>query len=224
MLRKVVPHRDRANTAAFLEEVISYVLGLKKRLAELEGVREADLHVPLVDVQTVLASGDVPEGASAQVATGTVVGAPATSSAPLAAAAAAAPVANASSSHSGAGAAAPAAAQNVAAGIAAPQQLSGMSPMMLPQCFRDGAMVVEPDHKGPESMLTARGMPAPQAMNGANQVRRVSYMTIAGAMRSRFDMYFAWHVSVRFVINRHSTRHSREDRPLMAQLCLLHKE
>lgn len=49
-MRKVVPHRDRANTAAFLEEVISYVVGLKKRVADLEGVTEDKISVPQVDV------------------------------------------------------------------------------------------------------------------------------------------------------------------------------
>lgn len=53
-LRKVVPHRDRANTAAFLEEVISYVVGLKKRVADLEGVSEDKISVPQVDVGGML--------------------------------------------------------------------------------------------------------------------------------------------------------------------------
>jgi hypothetical protein len=80
-LRKVVPHRDRANTAAFLEEVISYVLGLKKRLSELEGIPEADLQVPLVDTQPVLAGEAVAVGSAAPPST--VVGNPtASTSAP----------------------------------------------------------------------------------------------------------------------------------------------
>jgi hypothetical protein len=69
-----VPHRDRANTAAFLEEVISYVLGLKKRLAELEGTAEADLQVPQVDIQPVLAGGPVAIGSAAPHST--VIGNP----------------------------------------------------------------------------------------------------------------------------------------------------
>ncbi|KAK9915087.1 hypothetical protein WJX75_004589 [Coccomyxa subellipsoidea] len=35
-LRQVVPHAERANTASFLEEVITYIQGLQKRIAELE--------------------------------------------------------------------------------------------------------------------------------------------------------------------------------------------
>ena len=35
-LRLVVPHAERANTASFLEEVITYIQGLQKRIAELE--------------------------------------------------------------------------------------------------------------------------------------------------------------------------------------------
>lgn len=42
-----MPHRERANTAAFLEEVISYVGGLRKRVAELEGQPDPDAGVDL---------------------------------------------------------------------------------------------------------------------------------------------------------------------------------
>ena len=35
-LRSVVPHADRANTAAFLEEVINYIQKLQQRVQELE--------------------------------------------------------------------------------------------------------------------------------------------------------------------------------------------
>lgn len=35
-LRQVVPHAERANTASFLEQVITYIQGLQKRIAELE--------------------------------------------------------------------------------------------------------------------------------------------------------------------------------------------
>lgn len=69
-LRKVVPHRDRANTAAFLEEVISYVVGLKKRVADLEGVSEDKISVPQVDV------GGMLNGGAANGGTATVLGNP----------------------------------------------------------------------------------------------------------------------------------------------------
>lgn len=36
LLRKIVPHAERANTACFLEEVIKYIDSLKKRIADLE--------------------------------------------------------------------------------------------------------------------------------------------------------------------------------------------
>ena len=35
-MRSVVPHADRANTAAFLEEVINYIQKLQQRIQELE--------------------------------------------------------------------------------------------------------------------------------------------------------------------------------------------
>eukprot|EP00192_Tetraselmis_astigmatica_P020515 CAMPEP_0117665248 /NCGR_PEP_ID=MMETSP0804-20121206/9704_1 /TAXON_ID=1074897 /ORGANISM="Tetraselmis astigmatica, Strain CCMP880" /LENGTH=207 /DNA_ID=CAMNT_0005472639 /DNA_START=253 /DNA_END=876 /DNA_ORIENTATION=+ len=35
-LRTIVPHADRANTAAFLEEVINYIQSLQKRVLELD--------------------------------------------------------------------------------------------------------------------------------------------------------------------------------------------
>ena len=35
-LRQVVPHAERANTASFLEECITYIQNLQKRIAELE--------------------------------------------------------------------------------------------------------------------------------------------------------------------------------------------
>lgn len=35
-LREIVPHAERANTAAFLDEVITYIAGLNSRIAELE--------------------------------------------------------------------------------------------------------------------------------------------------------------------------------------------
>ncbi|CAD7703745.1 unnamed protein product, partial [Ostreobium quekettii] len=36
-LRKVVPHAERANTAAFLEQVLTYIEALKKQVVDLEG-------------------------------------------------------------------------------------------------------------------------------------------------------------------------------------------
>ncbi|MEW5298819.1 MAG: hypothetical protein WDW36_001901 [Sanguina aurantia] len=36
LLRKIVPHTERANTASFLEEVIKYIDGLKRRTVDLE--------------------------------------------------------------------------------------------------------------------------------------------------------------------------------------------
>ncbi len=41
LLRKIVPHTKRANTASFLEDVISYVTQLKARVEELEAALEA---------------------------------------------------------------------------------------------------------------------------------------------------------------------------------------
>ena len=35
-LRSIVPHADRANTAAFLEEVINYIQSLQQRVLELD--------------------------------------------------------------------------------------------------------------------------------------------------------------------------------------------
>lgn len=35
-LRTIVPHAERANTAAFLEEVINHILSLEQRLRELD--------------------------------------------------------------------------------------------------------------------------------------------------------------------------------------------
>lgn len=40
-LREVVPHPDRANTAAFLETVIEYVTHLKNKIAQLEAQLQA---------------------------------------------------------------------------------------------------------------------------------------------------------------------------------------
>ena len=148
VLRKVVPHRDRANTAAFLEEVISYVLGLKKRLAEAEGVAEADLHVPLVDVQSVLEGGDIPESA----APGTVVGNPAASNGAVL-----------RESESGA-----------AAGQSAMLAQAGMQHMMAPQ-FRDGTMGAAAAAMGVDqkAMMAAQGMPTPSL--NSNQVWRCAW-------------------------------------------------
>lgn len=38
-LRSIVPHPDRANTAAFLDEVINHVLTLQKKVQDLEAAR-----------------------------------------------------------------------------------------------------------------------------------------------------------------------------------------
>eukprot|EP00191_Tetraselmis_sp_GSL018_P004757 CAMPEP_0177603902 /NCGR_PEP_ID=MMETSP0419_2-20121207/15795_1 /TAXON_ID=582737 /ORGANISM="Tetraselmis sp., Strain GSL018" /LENGTH=219 /DNA_ID=CAMNT_0019097775 /DNA_START=209 /DNA_END=868 /DNA_ORIENTATION=+ len=42
-LRKIVPHAERANTAAFLEEVINYITSLQQKLLELEPDARLDL-------------------------------------------------------------------------------------------------------------------------------------------------------------------------------------
>ena len=42
-LRKIVPHSERANTAAFLEEVYNYVEAMQKRVLELEQAQKAKL-------------------------------------------------------------------------------------------------------------------------------------------------------------------------------------
>lgn len=41
LLRKLVPHAERANTACFLEEVIKYIEVLKRRVVELETTLQA---------------------------------------------------------------------------------------------------------------------------------------------------------------------------------------
>lgn len=156
ILRKVVPHRDRANTAAFLEEVIAYVLGLKKRLAEVEGVSEADLQVPAVDVQPVLNGTAVT--ASALPAPATVMGNPTASSSATPQGGEHRPGGTAM------GGPVPMGAVAVPAG--------GMPHMMPP--FRDVAIggPAEQDAVGgvAKGLNTARGLPTP-AMN-PNQVRR----------------------------------------------------
>lgn len=48
-LRQVVPHAERANTASFLEECITYIQNLQKRIAELEqlaGLTQATVSHP----------------------------------------------------------------------------------------------------------------------------------------------------------------------------------
>ena len=48
-LRQVVPHAERANTASFLEECITYIQNLQKRIAELEqlaGLSQATVSHP----------------------------------------------------------------------------------------------------------------------------------------------------------------------------------
>ncbi len=45
-LRQIVPHSDRANTAAFLEDVVKYVEGLQARVRELEGRLNLPQSVP----------------------------------------------------------------------------------------------------------------------------------------------------------------------------------
>lgn len=48
-LRQVVPHAERANTASFLEECITYIQNLQKRIAELEqlaGLAQATVSLP----------------------------------------------------------------------------------------------------------------------------------------------------------------------------------
>ena len=52
-LRLLVPHAERANTASFLDEAISYIKGLQKRIAELEGRSS----VPAPDVPAAPANG-----------------------------------------------------------------------------------------------------------------------------------------------------------------------
>ncbi len=52
-LRQVVPHAERANTAAFLEEVINYIQKLQRRIQELEsGLPASDktLQLPVASV------------------------------------------------------------------------------------------------------------------------------------------------------------------------------
>jgi hypothetical protein len=142
-LRKVVPHRDRANTAAFLEEVISYVVGLKKRLAEMEGVSEDNLNVPQVDVSTIL------NGATTSGGNTTVLGNPAV------------PTTGAATSGAGDG-------MHVAMVGGMPGQPMAVSgPVMTGMPFQDGGQGSDPSKAG----MPARGMPAP-ALN-ANQVRFV---------------------------------------------------
>ncbi len=43
MLREMVPHTERSNTATFLEELINYINLLKIRLAELESTVQVGL-------------------------------------------------------------------------------------------------------------------------------------------------------------------------------------
>ncbi|EFJ49237.1 hypothetical protein VOLCADRAFT_120807 [Volvox carteri f. nagariensis] len=47
LLRKLVPHAERANTACFLEEVIKYIEALKRRTMELETMLEAATGKPV---------------------------------------------------------------------------------------------------------------------------------------------------------------------------------
>ncbi|GLC43663.1 hypothetical protein PLESTB_000406000 [Pleodorina starrii] len=47
LLRKLVPHAERANTACFLEEVIKYIEALKRRTLELESALEAATGKPV---------------------------------------------------------------------------------------------------------------------------------------------------------------------------------
>ncbi|GIL60863.1 hypothetical protein Vafri_15378 [Volvox africanus] len=47
LLRKLVPHAERANTACFLEEVIKYIESLKRRTLELEAMLEAATGKPV---------------------------------------------------------------------------------------------------------------------------------------------------------------------------------
>jgi len=61
-LRQVVPHAERANTAAFLEEVINYIQKLQHRIQELEsGLPASDktLQLPVASVDAGTAEPDV---------------------------------------------------------------------------------------------------------------------------------------------------------------------
>lgn len=140
-LRKVVPHRDRANTAAFLEEVISFVVGLKKRLAELEGVSEDNLSVPQVDVSNIL------NGATNSGGNATVLGNPAVPASTTATSGA-----NADGMHV------------AMVGGMPGQPMAVQGPVMTGMPLQEG---VQPDDQS-KSGMPACGMPAP-ALN-ANQV------------------------------------------------------
>lgn len=70
-MRQVVPHAERANTAAFLEEVINYIQKLQHRIQELEsGLPASDktLQLPVASVDAVAAGprSTSPQGATAE--------------------------------------------------------------------------------------------------------------------------------------------------------------
>ena len=89
-LRQVVPHAERANTASFLEECITYIQNLQKRIAELEQL--AGLSQATVSHPTSTAGAGAPSlpvaapisgsGAAQQPEASAVVG-PASSQGPL---------------------------------------------------------------------------------------------------------------------------------------------
>lgn len=63
LLRQLVPHAERANTACFLEEVIKYVDSLKRRNAELEaaiGSKPAPTELPTQPIAAIAASLNKP--------------------------------------------------------------------------------------------------------------------------------------------------------------------
>ncbi len=85
-----MPHAERANTASFLEECITYIQNLQKRIAELEqlaGVTQATVshpasatlpgHISLPTAAPISFSGTVPQPAALAVPR------PATSQGPL---------------------------------------------------------------------------------------------------------------------------------------------
>ena len=144
----MVPHKDRSNTAAFLEEVIAYVLGLRKMVAEPEGVAENALQVPLVDIQAILNGAEVP--CASKAAAMTTVGAQAQP--------------ERSGSADGASVEAPSGMLHESMAVAAPE---GMGHTMMPH-YCDAAMGA-PDMLAPQhGMSAARGMPMP--INSNNQV------------------------------------------------------
>ena len=89
-LRQVVPHAERANTASFLEECITYIQNLQKRIAELEqlpGLTQATVSHPLSTGLpghlSVPAPAQISFSAAAQQPGATAMGRPLNSQGPL---------------------------------------------------------------------------------------------------------------------------------------------